>query len=111
MEFEIFDESKKGRFVLKASDHYSTEDHIEIIKQLVHHPHWRKGLDVLVDLQHESLENALVTDMIQISGIVAIIDKEYGVRRCAIVVPLCGFSKAALYKYQVDPKVDMATRV
>lgn len=67
MGLEIFDESKGGRFILKASNRYSTEDHIEIMKQLVHHLHWRKGLDDQVDLRHVSLENALVTDMIQIS--------------------------------------------
>ncbi len=112
MRFEIIDETKnKDRFVLKTYDRYTVEDNILMLKQLTLHRHWRKGLDVLVDHRQVSFESVEVTDVSEISTVIVALDKQYGTRRCAIVTPLVGHGLVALYKYDVDSKVDMETKI
>ena len=111
MEFEIAFESEKNRFVIKTCGFYAVEDNISIIKQLELHPNWRKGLDVLVDHRQASFETARVDDIRHISEAMAVFEKKYGSRRCAIVAPSAGYSLVAFYKYDVDSKVDLVTKI
>ena len=115
MDFEIIGESSKGYLILKTSGSYSVDDNIEMIKQIALHEHWKKGMDVLTDHRHVSFEEGDLTDLRlhteRLTEATMLLEKEYGARRCAIVAPLEGHTKAALYTFFANLELNMVTKL
>ena len=111
MEFEIIDESGNGRFVTKTFGQFSTENMTLMLKQLVSHNHWKKGLDLLMDHRQLSLDEATVDEVSQLAKVIGALEKDFAAGRCAMVVPDKGPGIAAIFKYAIDLKSEMVIKM
>jgi len=105
MEFEIRDESEKGRFILKTFGNFSVPEHVVTIRELTSHPNWKKGMNLLVDHSKVSIEDFGVEEVPLMAESLAAANELFGCARHAIIVPRGGYFKATMVKFLADPKI------
>ncbi len=72
-------------------------------------------MDILTDHRHVSFEEVDVTEVRrlteQLTEVTMLLENKYGARRCAIVAPLEGHTKAALYAFFANLELKMVTKL
>ncbi len=114
MKYEIFDESAKGKFRIITFGDLTIEGFSVMLKNLISHPCWNKGIKLLMDHRQSSWKNADVESLEKLADIIISIDKEYGAGRCAIVTPQKeGTAWSVMFKYVIEcsPTIGLKTKI
>jgi hypothetical protein len=106
MEFEILHEPDSNYFTLKVSGVYSYEENILALRQLIEHPCWQNGMNILYDLRQLSLEEIGPGNVRRVADIVKVLGGKFRPGRTALVADLVGRSKLAMYKYETSLSED-----
>lgn len=111
MHYKINDESENNRFVIKMSGPFTLQSHAALLKELVSHPNWKKGLDLLVDGREVSLEY-FEAEQIKIAATSVVHFGDFiGECRHAIICPDEGFTKVSMFTFFADEEVGWTSRL
>ncbi len=105
MRFEIIFEDTEPFVTIRTSGELSVEGHRHFLSELITHPKWKAGMNVLVDNRAASLAALTVYDLQLISVLVRQLKDDLGSGgRCAIVLS-DEFTKVAMWKVMTAPEV------
>ncbi|MCG8686606.1 MAG: hypothetical protein MI892_17130 [Desulfobacterales bacterium] len=111
MKFTIIHEPTESRFIIRTTGNFDIDDFFLSLRALLSHPDWVAGSNIIVDHRATSLDELYVHDLRGVVDKISVINDLLGYSRCAIVVKLEGFSKAAMYKFIADSKLQLTTEI
>lgn len=111
MEYEIRDESEKNRFIIKLSGRLSMDDHSAMLKELVSHPHWKKGRKMLVDVRQVSAQGVGADEMVALAKTIGPFKDKLGPTRHAFVCSEGTYSLTSMFHYIVDDQVGWTSKL
>jgi len=111
MKYEIIDKSDRGWVLIKTYGSYSADGDASILKELSLLDYLPKLSGFLVDYSQTSFVKTDLITVKQAVQITASADNYLGLKRCAIIIPADGYSKAAMYKYDLDSIINMKTEI
>ncbi|MBN2715654.1 MAG: hypothetical protein JXX14_07345 [Deltaproteobacteria bacterium] len=111
MKYSIAFDSSWNRFTLTTFEAVSMKGVKQMLRDLLMHPSWKKGRDLLVDHRKASFSQISSEEMAFLADTVVALDEKLGARFCAVISPDDGITKHAMYKFDVDPRADLVTRV
>ncbi len=105
MLYEITFDKNEPFVTIRTSGELNIEGHQLFLRDLIAHPKWRAGTNVLVDHRAASLSSVTMHDIEMISLLVKQLKDNLGSGgRCAIVVSE-EFTKIAMWKVMTAPEV------
>lgn len=99
MTFKIIKTDSNTPFIVQTSGEFSNADHALALKTLTEHPDWKRGTSFVMDHRECSFKAVTVEEIDDVINSVQVIEQEFGRARCAVVAPIEGFSKHAMYKF------------
>lgn len=111
MQFDIIDQSINQRFLIKYSGTFTSDEHPLMLKEIISKKNWQKGMDLLFDYRQASFKKLEISEISQIVMINIALENQFGAKRCAIVVPDDAILLAHMYKFEIDPRVEMHTEI
>ncbi|WDP91318.1 MAG: hypothetical protein HUN04_17090 [Desulfobacter sp.] len=114
MKYEIQDESKKyGRFLIKLSGPFSIDSQISMLRELVSHSNWRKGLNQVIDARELEFENYNINEIDSAALSVALLKKHFENSRHAIILSkeADGLMKSEMFNFLTGDKVGWVSRI
>ncbi len=111
MKYSIFFKTDHEYFVFKTSGKFSVEDHSRLLRELVSHTEWRKGMNLIADHSDAGFEGVSVDDIEEVCQSVIVADEKYGAGRCAVIIPPEGFSIAEIYKFRTELSLSMKIKI
>lgn len=107
MRHEITFDKNESFVTIRTSGELNGEGHRLFLGELITHPKWKAGMDVLVDNRAASLATTTLHDIQLISLLVKLLKEYLGSGgRCAIILSCdAEFTKVAMWKVMTAPEV------
>ena len=113
MNYEIQDESKHGRFVIKLSGLFSIDSQKSMLQELIAHTNWKKGMNQVIDAQELEFDNYKINELELASLTVALLKEHFENSRHAIILSkdADGFMKSEMFKFLTADKVGWISKI
>ncbi len=107
MNHEIIDETNLGRFIIKRYGYLTYERSSIMLKDLLSHKNWRKGMSFLMDFRQASLEEFSIEQLKNLGILLSSLNNIIGDGRCAIVALPDQLGKVAMHNFNSESKLGL----